>query len=423
MTRRLVWFGLLVCAAAVLALVLPLGFAAQDEARSEAVASAQVRAQETAVLVAGVATGAVEAAAAAAPPGPGSLTVVLPDGTTVGDDPGPGTEAAVTTARTGRAVSVAVGSDVVVASPAVGSEGTAVVLVRLSASDLRVGLGESLAALAAAGIVLLAASGATAVYLARRTAEPITEVAEVAHRLADGDLQARATVSGVPETVAVGQALNRLAGRVQELLEEERRASADLAHQLRTPLTALTVDLDAVADPDVRARLDDDLSTLQEAVDEIIRGARRPSREGLLARCDAVEVVGARAEFWRVLAEDQRRDFEVALAPGPLPVRLAHEDLETAVDVVLQNVFVHTPEGTALRLSVSPRADGPGALLVVEDEGPGWAAEPAGRTGTTGLGLDIVARTAEASGGRFLRDRSAAGGARAVLVLGGPTEA
>ena len=40
------------------------------------------------------------------------------------------------------------------------------------------------------------------------------------------------------------------------------------------------------------------------------------------------------------------------LAPGPLPVRLAHEDLETAVDVVLQNVFVHTPEETALRLSV-----------------------------------------------------------------------
>jgi len=422
-TRRLVWFGLLVCAAAVLALVLPLGFAAQDEARSEAVASAQVRAQETAVLVAGVATGSVAAAAAAAPPGPGSLTVVLPDGDTVGDDPGPGTEPAVTTARTGRAVSVAVGSDVVVASPAVGSEGTAVVLVRLGASDLRVGLGESLAALAAAGIVLLAASGATAVYLARRTAEPITEVAEVAHRLADGDLQARATVSGVPETVAVGQALNRLAGRVQELLEEERRASADLAHQLRTPLTALAVDLDGVADPDVRARLDDDLSTLQEAVDEIIRGARRPSREGLLARCDAVGVVGARAAFWRVLAEDQRRDFGVTLAAGPLPVRLAHEDLETAVDVVLQNVFVHTPEGTALRLSVSPRTDGPGALLVVEDEGPGWASESARRTGTTGLGLDIVARTAEASGGRFLRERSATGGARAVLVLGGPTEA
>jgi signal transduction histidine kinase len=420
-TRRLVLFGLLVCAAAVVALVVPLVVAARDTARATAVEAGQARAQETAVLLAGSPADALTGLLPAAPDGPGALSVLLPDGEGLGAPTGPGTDAAVAAARAGRSVSIAVGADVVVATPAQGPDGVSVVLVRLDASDLRAGLAGSFAALAAAGAVLLGAAAVTAVLLARRTTAPLTQVAEVAHELADGRLEARAEPSGVPEVADVGVALNRLAGRVQQLLDEERQSSADLAHRLRTPLTALAIDLDGVDDASVRERLRDDLHAVQASVDEIIHSRRLPEREGLQARCDAVEVVSARTAFWAVLAEDQQRPLDLRLAEGPLWVRLPRHDLEAAVDVALQNVFEHTPEGTALGVEVAPLPGG-GARLVVEDGGPGWQVEPAGRTGTTGLGLDIAERSARAAGGRLRRETASSGGARVVLELGPPLD-
>ncbi len=421
MTRRLVLFGLLVCAAAVAALVVPLAVAARDTVRDSAIDAAESRAQEVAVLLSGSRADAAEALLPGAPSGVGTLAVALPDGRVLGPDLGSGERAAIEAARTGRAVTVENAGGVITASPAMGPDGTTVVLVSLDAADLRAGLGPSLVALLVAGVVLLGAAAVTAVVLARRTSAPLTDMAGVAHEMADGDLDVRAHPSGVPEVAEVGVALNRLAGRVQELLAEERRSSADLAHRLRTPLTALSVDLDAVGDDAVRARLRDDLDAVQTSVDEIITSRRRPEREGLRAASDAVDVVAARTAFWTVLAEDQHRSLDVHLAPGPLWVRLAREDLEAAVDVLLQNVFVHTPDGSGLAVRVEPRTGG-GAVLAVEDSGPGWTAAPTARPGSTGLGLEIASRAAEASGGSLRRESTASGGARVVLDLGPPAD-
>ena len=421
MTRRLVLFGLLVCAAAVAALVVPLAVAARDTVRDSAIDAAESRAQEVAVLLSGSRADAAEALLPGAPSGVGTLAVALPDGRVLGPDLGSGERAAIEAARTGRAVTVENAGGVITASPAMGPYGTTVVLVSLDAADLRAGLGPSLVALLVAGVVLLGAAAVTAVVLARRTSAPLTDMAGVAHEMADGDLDVRAHPSGVPEVAEVGVALNRLAGRVQELLAEERRSSADLAHRLRTPLTALSVDLDAVGDDAVRARLRDDLDAVQTSVDEIITSRRRPEREGLRAASDAVDVVAARTAFWTVLAEDQHRSLDVHLAPGPLWVRLAREDLEAAVDVLLQNIFVHTPEGSGLSVRVEPRTGG-GAVLAVEDSGPGWASAPTARPGSTGLGLEIASRAAEASGGSLRKESTASGGARVVLDLGPPAD-
>jgi signal transduction histidine kinase len=373
------------------------------------------------VLISGARAASVEALLPGSPSTPGTLTVVLPDDAVLGAELGPASEPAVSAARTGRAVTVDTGGGVVAASPATGPDGTSVALVTLDAAELRAGVGPSLAALAMAGAVLMAAAVATAVTLARRTTAPLTDLKGVALELAEGTLDARAAPSGVPEIAEVGVALNRLAGRVQELLAEERRSSADLAHRLRTPLTALMVDLDAVHDEDVKERLRDDLDAVHTSVDEIITSHRRPEREGVRAWCDAVEVVADRTAFWAVLAEDQQRELVVRLAPGPLPVRLAREDLEAAIDIIVQNVFVHTPEGTGMTVEVKAGADGR-VHVVVEDAGPGWADATNLRRGSTGLGLDIVARTAAASGGELRRDTSLAGGARIVLTLGSPAD-
>jgi signal transduction histidine kinase len=219
----------------------------------------------------------------------------------------------------------------------------------------------------------------------------------------------------------VATAVNRLAGRIDELLAAERESAADLAHRLRTPLTALRLDVEGLPDAD-RARLLADVDAVGQGIDEVISEARRPIREGLGAGCDATTVVGERVHFWSVLAEEEGRAVTVELPGVPLPVRVAATDLGAAVDALLGNVFSHTPDGTAFAVAVRPRAAG-GAELTVSDTGLGTepAAVERGSSGggSTGLGLDIARRTAEASGGE-LRIASSPAGTSVTLELGPP---
>jgi signal transduction histidine kinase len=302
-----------------------------------------------------------------------------------------------------------------------GDGGTAVIEVFVPDTQLRAGVTRAWLVLAGLGVVLLALALVVADRLARSLTRPITDLAGTAHRLGSGDLDARVTPAGPDEVRDVGTALNRLAGRIGELLAAEREAAADLAHRLRTPLTALRLDVEALP-PGERERLLDDVDALSRGVDEVISEARRTVREGLGAGCDATAVVGERVRFWSVLAEEEQRAVTVALTDGPLPVRVAAADLGAAVDALLGNVFTHTPEGTGFRIAVRPR-DGGGAEVTVADEGPGLppAALDRGHSGagSTGLGLDIARRTAEGSGGA-LRATSSAAGAEVTLELGPP---
>jgi signal transduction histidine kinase len=133
-------------------------------------------------------------------------------------------------------------------------------------------------------------------------------------------------------------------------------------------------------------------------------------------------VVAERAAFWRPLAEDTDRAMTVDLAGGPVPVRASSEDLAACLDILLENVFAHTPEGAALAIRLSHRAGG-GAWLVVADDGPGFphaGLTERGRSsgGSTGLGLDIARRIAEASGGTLTIGQSSSGGGSVTMGLG-----
>ena len=401
--------------------LVPLALVLRTLAADRAVSTATVQAQSMAPLITtlsprGLQLTVEQANAASSTP----VTIFLPDGTVAGV-PAPQTPS-IRLALHGQSFSTSVpgGVEVLVAVAGL-PDGTAVIRSFVPDAVLRHGVARAWLLLFGIGAFLLLLSVIVADQLARSLVRPLAALALAADRLASGDLTARATVTGPPEVRRAGSGLNRLAIRIGYLLAHERESVADLSHRLRTPLTALRIDAESLRD----SRLLDDVTAVERTVSEIIRQARRqPGGPAQEITCDAAAIVAERAAFWRPLAEDQERWMSVEVAAQPAFVQVSRDDLAACADILLENVFTHTPEGAGLTVRLSSRAGG-GAWLVVTDDGPGFpSAGPVrrGRSsgGSTGLGLDIARRIAEESGGTLSLGRSASGGGSVTLGLGPP---
>ena len=310
------------------------------------------------------------------------------------------------------------------------------VVVRVRPGQLTAGVTRTWVLLFGAGALLVLLAVALADRLGRSIVRPLQDLVTVTNRLRDGDLASRARPAGPYEVAEVGAAVNELAARIGGLLENARLAAADLGHRLRTPLTALRLDAEGLADESLagdvaRTRLQADLDGLEQAVDQLIKQARE-APEHAPARSDLAAATRDRLAFWSVLAKSQNRTADVQLPSCRVDVRLGRDELDAAIDALLSNVFVHTPEGTGFRVTLSRNGDGPLPWsFTVENDSPALplaqlAAEPGAaptgrpqpaRTKGTGLGLDIVRRTAERAGGALTAGPTSAGGFRAVLTI------
>ncbi|HZE39002.1 MAG TPA: HAMP domain-containing protein [Stackebrandtia sp.] len=392
----------------LLALLVPVALLLRSQAEQRAIAEATVRAQSIAQLVPTLKGSSGDL-------GKG-VTVFLPNGTSIGAHAK--RDSSVELAATGRAFVASTGGGVEVLVPTSSSDsGTAVVRVFVDNSALHQGVTRTLLILGAIVFVVFGLGIVVADRLGRRTVSSVARLASTADRLATGDLSVRVEPSGTPEIKRVGRELNRLAARIHELLSAEREEVADLAHRLRTPLTALRMNIDNVDDSEQAARLSHSVAVLASHVDELIRTARRPIREGVSVSGDLAMVAADRLRFWSALAEDDGRQLTGAITAAPVAVRASRDDLAAALDVLLDNAFRHTADGAEIRVVVT--AD---RAVTIDDAGDGFIA-PVNRgtaVGFTGLGLDIARRTAKASGGGVVIGASPLGGARVRLRFGPP---
>jgi signal transduction histidine kinase len=425
MRRRISLLVAATTSAVIVAFLIPLGMLVRTLAEDRAVAGASQEAQAVATLVAGVnderqlrdLVSLIDLRS------PRATSILLPDGTLIGSPPPHADTEILRRARAGAAFTLVSNDGAQVLVPVVTERGTVVVRTAVTADVLRQGVTTAWLTFAGLGAALMVVAVVGADQLGRRVSAPVSELAAVAHRLRSGELDARAVPRGPEETVELGTALNRLADRIGELLTAEREAVADLSHRLRTPMTALRLDAGAVNEPELAHRLRDHIGHLERTVDAVVKDARRPVSSTLGRSCDAASVVRDRVAFWSALAVDQGRELAVSIPSTATPAAIDANDLVDVVDALVDNVFAHTPDGTAFAVSLT---DSDPALLRLEvaDSGPGAAhpdvvARGHSTADSTGLGLDIVRRAAIAAGGELVIASSPSGGLLAVVTLGG----
>ncbi|MBR7678592.1 HAMP domain-containing histidine kinase, partial [Streptomyces daliensis] len=333
-----------------------------------------------------------------------------------------------TAQRLGRASSVSVPGGFALLQPtAVASGKVAVVEVFVPDDEVGNGVTTAWVVLAGVGLALVVGSVAVADRLGTRMVGPAERLAGAAHDLGEGKLGVRVPEEGPTELRSAAVAFNSMADQVVQLLANERELAADLSHRLRTPLTVLRLNAASLGEGDAAEQTRSAVAQLEGEVDQIIRTAREQRAQstgaGVTSGSDAAEVIRERMGFWSALAEDEGREVRLAGVERPVRVPVARAELAAALDAMLGNVFRHTPEGTAFSVDVHSAEDA--VIILVSDAGRGIA-DPAaalrrghgdGGPGSTGLGLDIVRRVAESTGGDVRLGRSVLGGTEVRVWL------
>ncbi len=282
--------------------------------------------------------------------------------------------------------------------------------------------GVSLASLLAAVVI--------AVSLARWAAKPITSLVDAARRLGDGDLGTRAGIrSGPPEVRRLAAAFTVMAARLQALVHGHQTMVADVSHQVRTPLAALRLRLDLLAqdcDEATAAELagaQEEIGRLTRLVNGLLTVARAEHSTAAPVRIEAGDVAADRAAVWRPSAEERGVTL-TAVCPAPVSVRAVDGHLEQILDNLLANALDVVPPGGTI--TVTTQASSGLARLTVADTGPGMtpAQQKAalrrfatGSPGGTGLGLAIVDRLVTTGGGTVTLSDTPGGGLTITIEL------
>jgi len=288
-------------------------------------------------------------------------------------------------------------------------------------------------------LAVLLTAGAVSWVLSRHLTTPIKRLHEATQRLAEGDLQARAGVGmggRHDELAELGRAFDRMAERIESLLHEQERLVGaqrnllrDVSHELRSPLARLGVALELARDrvegmqpmeqssgtplAEVHNRIEREVGRLSEMIDRLLMLARLESGVQVpeatpVDLAALLHLVATDADFE---ARPQRRVVSVTTCDDCITCG-TRDLLRSALENVVRNALRHTPEDTAVEVSL--RQDDAWAVITVRDCGLGvpdaelseifrpFYRAGGGRdrgSGGAGLGLAITERAVQLHGG------------------------
>ncbi len=417
MRRWLSLYALSVTSIVIVAFLVPLAILIRDLSADRALSAAEREAQAVARFVATTPDDGFDALEASLS-SIDRISVVVPDGTVLGADLPSNIDLGAAQTRVQAYRQPLADGEAVVVPVLRTADDVWVVVVDVPEEELTENVATAWVILGGLGVSMMALALVAADRIGQAVIRPVNDLVDATHELGRGNLDVRVAPAGPHELEEVGTAFNTLTQRVVSLMNRERESAADLAHRLRTPLTALKLDIEAMSQHADVSKLQRDVDDLERVTGRIIADARRPLRSG--STCDLVPVVSERATFWGNLAEDQDRAWEIRLDTDSHVIAASPDDIEAALDAVFGNVFAHTPPGTPYRILLT--STGAVAELIVSDDGPGIASPELLRRGasggdSTGLGVDIVRALAEDIGGSAEWTAGPSGGTTVRLEL------
>ncbi len=289
-------------------------------------------------------------------------------------------------------------------------------------------------------LVAMVVSARVSALLAWTVSAPLARIRSSTRRFAEGDLDTRVGTLRFGASVemnALASEFDRMAERIEALIENNRRLVRDVSHELRSPLARLRVALELARGQDSAAveqsldrieRESDRLEAMLSQAIELSRLETRPERAlESVALDELLEDVIANADYE---ATPLARKVVLSLNT-PITVSGSRDALYSAIENIVRNALAYTADGTHVDVSlVRDPASVASALLSIRDHGPGVATndlarifEPFFRTdaararssGGTGLGL-AIARRAIANHGGSVEARNAQGGGLDVLI-------
>ncbi|MEI9886794.1 MAG: ATP-binding protein [Rhizomicrobium sp.] len=276
-----------------------------------------------------------------------------------------------------------------------------------------------------AALMAIVVASTAAAYISRRVARPLTALAAAAGIAARGGTAPPVPEEGPDDVRNAAIAFNAMTDRVTRTMESQRQLLSAVGHDLRTPLTAMRINLEFVGDEELRERLAanlDELQALTESVLSAARGAGGETKRNIdlsalvESLCADLDDLGEPVT-WR--------------AHGPAPLACRPDEIRRAVRNLVENAVAY-----GRRADVQLRETSGEYQILVDDEGPGIpdcdqsrVFEPFVRlessrnadTGGTGLGLTLVKAIAQGHGGGVTLENRNEGGLRACLRL--PREA
>ncbi|MEV5538152.1 HAMP domain-containing sensor histidine kinase [Saccharopolyspora shandongensis] len=299
-----------------------------------------------------------------------------------------------------------------------GTRVTGAVVLRASVQHATQDIAARWALIVAGALSALVVCGLLALVLARWILRPLAELRAGVRAVGAGSRRSRVPEdAGPPELRELAVSFNRMSEAVADAEEQQRRLVADASHQLRNPMAALRLRVDALErriTPEgartYRSTLDE-VDRLESLLDRLLALATADREAGgsAVEPSDVAAVAADRIEAWRPAAEAAGVRFAAARldhAEADLPA----DDLAQILDILLDNAIKYA--GSAATVSVRCEAGPDSCALTVSDTGPGlsdaeislasqrfWRAGRHRGSRGTGLGLAIADRLVTARGG------------------------